>query len=68
MPLRARNQFAGAITALHPVAVNATTKVDIGGGNVVKSSITNEAAKDSDLAEGNQVTVVAKASEVMIGK
>lgn len=68
MHLSARNQFAGTIVSVTTGAVNATLKVDIGGGNIVTSSITNEAIADLSLAEGDAVTVIVKASDVMIGK
>nr|WP_294170253.1 TOBE domain-containing protein [uncultured Sphingomonas sp.] len=68
MRLSARNQFAGTITAVQPGAVNATIKVDIGGGHVVTSSITNEAVADLALAVGDRVTVLVKSSDVLIGK
>ena len=68
MKISARNQFAGTVTAVHAGAVNATIKVDIGGGNIVTSSITNEALDDLGLAKGDAVTVIVKSSDVMIGK
>ena len=67
MKLSARNQLPGTIVSLHPGAVNGTVKVDI-GGHIVTSSITEEAIADLGLAEGDEVTVVIKASDVMIGK
>jgi molybdopterin-binding protein len=39
---------------------------DIGGGNIITSSITNEAVDDLDIKAKGAVTVVIKASEVMI--
>lgn len=68
MRLSARNQFAGTIAAVQPGAVNATVKVDIGGGHIVTSSITNEAVADLALAPGDRVTVLIKSSDVLIGK
>lgn len=68
MKLSARNQISGTIVAITPGAVNGTIKVDIGGGNIVTSSITEEAIADLGLAEGDTVTVIVKASDVMIGK
>ena len=68
MKLSARNQFPGTVLEVHPGAVNATVKVDIGGGNIVTSSITNEAVADLGLAPGDRVTVLVKSSDVMIGK
>lgn len=68
MKLSARNQFPGTVVAITPGAVNGTVKVDIGEGNIVTSSITEEAITDLGLAEGDAVTVVIKASDVLIGK
>lgn len=68
MKISARNQFPGTLVALTPGAVNATLKVDIGGGNLVTSIITNESVAVLGLREGDQVTVIVKASDVMIGK
>ncbi|HEY6814400.1 MAG TPA: TOBE domain-containing protein [Croceibacterium sp.] len=48
--------------------MNGTVKVDIGGGNVIISSITEEAIADLGLAVGDRVTVFVKASDVLIGK
>ena len=68
MKISARNQLAGTVTAITPGAVNGTVKVDIGGGNVITSSITEEAIADLALAVGDTVTVLVKASDVLIGK
>ena len=68
MKLSARNQISGAIIAITPGSVNGTIKVDIGGGNVITASITEEAIADLALAEGDAVTVFIKASDVLIGK
>jgi molybdopterin-binding protein len=65
--LSARNQFTATITQIAPGAVNGIIKVDIGGGNIVTSSITEEAIADLGLALGEKVTVVIKASDVLIG-
>ncbi len=68
MKISARNQIAGRLVALTPGAVNGTVKVDIGNGTIITASITEEAIADLSLAEGDQVTVIVKASDVMIGK
>lgn len=68
MKISARNQIKGKIVSVTPGVVNATVKIDIGGGNVVTSSITEEAVADLGLAEGDDVTVIVKASDVLIGK
>lgn len=68
MKISARNQLKGKITAIVDGAVNGTIKVDIGGGNVITSSITEEAIADLGLKVGDEVTVFVKASDVLIGK
>ena len=68
MKISARNLIAGRLVSIHPGAVNGTVKVDIGNGNIVTASITEEAIADLGLAKGDQVTVIVKASDVMIGK
>lgn len=68
MKLSARNQISGTIVSITPGAVNGSIKVDIGGGNVVTANITEEAIQELGLAEGETVTVIVKASDVMIGK
>ena len=68
MKLSARNQITGTVVSITTGAVNGTIKVDIGGGNVVTASITEEAIAELALATGDAVTVVVKASDVMIGK
>ena len=68
MKLSARNQIPGTVTQITPGAVNGTVKVDIGNGTIVTASITEEAIADLALAEGDAVTVIVKASDVLIGK
>lgn len=68
MKLSARNQIPGTVLSVERGAVNGTVKVDIGGGNVITSSITEEAIDELALTQGDRVTVVLKASDVMIGK
>jgi molybdopterin-binding protein len=68
MKLSARNLLAGAVTELHKGAVTTTVKVALKGGDIVTSSITNEAAEDLDLKVGDAVTAIIKAPDVIIGK
>ena len=68
MKISARNQISGTIVSITPGAVNGSIKVDIGGGNVVTANITEEAIADLALATGDTVTVLTKASDVLIGK
>lgn len=68
MKLSARNQIAGVVTGIVPGAVNGSVKVDIGGGTIVTANITEEAIRELALTEGDHVTVIVKASDVLIGK
>lgn len=68
MKLSARNQIPGTIVSITPGAVNGSIKVDIGGGTIVTANITEEAMEELGLATGETVTVIVKASDVMIGK
>ena len=48
MRISARNQIAGTIVSVTKGATTSHVRIDIGGGNIITSSITNEAA----LAQG----------------
>lgn len=67
MKISARNQIKGTVTNVKDGAVNAQVTVDIGGGNTVVSSITLDSVKNLDIAVGKEVTVIIKASDVMLG-
>ncbi len=67
MRLSARNQIKGTVTAVTKGATTAHVRVDIGNGQTVTASITNEAVDELGIATGAKVTVVIKASDVMIG-
>jgi molybdopterin-binding protein len=66
MRISARNQLTGTVTEIHHGAVTTTVKVALAGGDTITSSITKEAAEDLGLAEGSEVTVVVKASDVLL--
>ncbi|TCQ03168.1 TOBE domain-containing protein [Sphingomonas sp. PP-CC-3A-396] len=68
MKISARNQLSGRIASIQPGAVNGSVKVDIGNGMIITANITEEAVSDLALSEGDQVTVLIKASDVLIGK
>ncbi len=68
MKLSARNQIGGVVIEIVPGAVNGSVKVDIGNGTIITSNITEEAIADLGLAKGDTVTVIVKASDVLIGK
>jgi molybdopterin-binding protein len=68
MKLSARNQLKGKIIDVTKGATTSHVRIDIGGGVIVTSSITNEAVADLDLKKGDDAWAVIKASDVMIGK
>jgi molybdopterin-binding protein len=65
MKLSARNQLSGTVTSVHEGASIANVDVDVNGQRVV-ASITVEAARELGLQEGAAVTVIVKASDVML--
>jgi len=67
MKLSARNQLTGKIVSVVKGQTTAHIRVDI-GGNIITSSITNEAVDDLALAVGDIVTTIIKSSDVIIGK
>ena len=67
MKLSARNQLKGKIVEVKEGAVNGTVKIDIGGGNVISSVITNASIKELGLAVGKEAYAIVKASNVMVG-
>jgi molybdopterin-binding protein len=67
MRISARNQLKGTIVDVVKGATTSHIRIDIGGGVVVTSSITNEAVDELKLAKGNAAIAVIKASDVMVG-
>ena len=67
MQLSTRNQLKGAVTAVSLGGIMAEVTVDIGGQQIV-AAITRGSAEELGLAEGDAVTVLIKATEVMLGK
>jgi molybdopterin-binding protein len=68
MKLSTRNVIKGKVVEVKEGAVAAKVKVDIGGGNVLTSTITVEAVKELAIREGDEVFALIKASSVMIMK
>jgi molybdopterin-binding protein len=66
MKLSARNQLTGTVTSVELGAVMAEVTVDVAGQQIV-SAITRASAERLGLAEGQPVTVLIKATEVMLG-
>jgi molybdopterin-binding protein len=66
MRISARNQIKGTVIEVTKGATTSHVRVDIGGGQIVTSSITNEAVDELGIKAKGHVTVVVKASDVMI--
>ena len=66
MKISARNKLTGAITEVTRGATTSHVRLDLGSGQVVTASITNEAVDELGLKAGIRATAVIKASDVMI--
>jgi molybdopterin-binding protein len=66
--ISARNVINGKVVEVRKGAVAAQVKVDIGGGNVLTSMITVGAVEDLGLEKGQEVSVIIKSTELMIGR
>lgn len=66
MKISARNQLKGAVVEVTKGATTSHVRIDIGGGVIVTSSITNEAVDQLKLAKGSAAWAVIKASDVMV--
>ena len=67
MKLSARNQFKGTILSIEEGAVNGIVRIDIGGGNVVTSTISMGSIRELGLKVGGTAYAVIKATSVMVG-
>ena len=68
MKLSARNQIKGTILEVTKGTTTSHVRIDVGGGVVITSSITNEAVADLGLKKGDAAWAVIKASDVIIAK
>jgi molybdopterin-binding protein len=66
MKISARNKLTGTITEVTRGATTSHVRLDLGSGQVVTASITNEAVDELGLKAGIKATAVIKASDVMI--
>lgn len=67
MKISARNQLSGTIKATTLGDVMAEVTVDVDAGAIV-AAITRTSAESLELKAGDNVTVIIKSTEVMIGK
>jgi molybdopterin-binding protein len=68
MKISARNQLAGSVVSVEHGAVMSTVVIRLGGGDQVVAGITKDSAERLELAEGDAVTAVIKATDVMVAK
>lgn len=66
MALSARNRLSGTVKSIEKDEIMAEVVVELGDGQTVTSTITRGSADRLELAEGDEVDAVVKASEVMI--
>jgi molybdopterin-binding protein len=67
MKISARNVLKGTVKSVTPGTVNSEIKVELPGGIEMVSIITKSSAESLGLAEGKDVYVIVKATNVMIG-
>lgn len=66
MNISARNVLKGRIVGVTAGPVTTQVRLDIGGGNIITSTITSEAASDLGLERDKEAYAVIKASQVML--
>jgi molybdopterin-binding protein len=67
MKISARNQLRGTVRGIRRGEAIANVELDVGGNRLV-ASITAEAVDELGISEGDEVTAVIKASDVIIAK
>jgi molybdopterin-binding protein len=65
MKISARNQLKGTVKGIRRGEAIANVEVDVAGNRLV-ASITTEAVDELGLSEGDEVTAIIKASDVML--
>jgi molybdopterin-binding protein len=66
MKISARNILKGTVVEVTKGATTSHVRIDIGGGVIVTSSITNEAVDELGIKAGGKAAAVIKASDVMV--
>ncbi|BDB63736.1 putative molybdenum-pterin-binding protein [Helicobacter cinaedi] len=67
MKISARNQLKGKVVSIQKGSVNAIVEIDIGGGNVIASTISLESLQALQLEVGKEAYAIIKATSVMVG-
>lgn len=68
MKLSARNVLKGKVIDVKKGATTAHVRIQLPGGAIITSAITNEAVEELRLATGDDAYAVIKASDVMVGR
>jgi molybdopterin-binding protein len=68
MQVSTRNILTGKVVDVKEGMVMAKVKVDIGGGNIITAIVTDEALKELGVKVGEELSVLIKATSVMIAK
>jgi molybdopterin-binding protein len=68
MQLSARNVFKGKVIDAMAGPIMAKVRVDIGSGNIVTAIVTADAMSALGVNIGDEISVVIKATGVMLGK
>jgi molybdopterin-binding protein len=67
MKLSARNILKGTVVSIDKGAVAAEVQIDLGNDNQITSTITVGSVNRLELAVGQEVSVIIKASDVILG-
>jgi molybdopterin-binding protein len=67
MKISARNILKGKVVKIVHGAVNSEVIIELPGGTLLVSIITNSSVENLDLAEGKEAYAIIKASNVMVG-
>lgn len=65
--LSARNVLPGSVSIVLDGAVNSEVAIKLSGGTTIAASITKESVRALGLVQGDPVSAIVKASNVMIG-
>ena len=68
MKLSARNVLKGKVFEVKKGATTSHVRIQLPGGAIITSAITNEAVEELRLAIGDDAYAVIKASDVMVGR
>jgi molybdate transport system regulatory protein len=63
----ARNQLAGKVKKVEKGAINSEVSIELPGGTVVYSVVTNQAVAELGLTVGASATALIKASHIILG-